>query len=51
MQRQGEPIGQEMRERLIERDSFLKELETQAEEMEVVIWRELLAGQKGRAKR
>jgi|GEM_PF-942387 len=40
-----EPIGQEMRQRLIRRDTLLKELEAQAETMEIVVWRELVMGQ------
>jgi hypothetical protein len=48
--RRGEPIGQEMRERLLTRDSFLRELEAQAEAMETAVWRELIASQKARGK-
>ena len=43
-------LGPDMRQRLIKRDSLLKDLEAQAESMEAVVWRELLAGQKARAK-
>ena len=43
-------IGQEMRRRLINRDSFLKDLEAQAESMEVVVWRELVAARRAAAK-
>lgn len=45
-QRAGEPLGQEMRQRLIKRDSVLKDLEEQAETMEAAVWREILAGKK-----
>jgi hypothetical protein len=45
-QRAGEPIGQEMRQRIIKRDSFLKDLEAQAEMMEAAVWREIFASKK-----
>ncbi len=41
-----ELADQEMQQRLLQRDSFLKELEDQAEAMEAIIWQELLASQK-----
>ncbi len=45
-QRAGEPMGQEMRQRLLKRDSVLKDLEEQAETMEAGVWREIMAGKK-----
>jgi hypothetical protein len=42
-------MAPEMDRRLSRRDALLKELEGQAEEMEYVVWRELMAGKGGRA--
>lgn len=38
----------EMKQRLNQRDELLRELETQAETIEEVVWRELIAGKKAR---
>src|SRR5207253_8207776 len=38
--RAGEPLPAEMRQRLLKRDSVLKDLEEQAETMEAAVWRE-----------
>ena len=38
----------EMKQRLSQRDELLRELETQAETIEVVVWRELVSSQKAR---
>jgi hypothetical protein len=43
-------MGQALRQRLHERDSLLKELEAQAEQIEVTIWQELVASQRARGK-
>lgn len=45
-QRAGEPMDQEMHQRLLKRDSVLKDLEEQAEAMEAAVWREIMAGKK-----
>lgn len=45
-QRKREPMGQEMHQRLLKRDSLLKDLEEQAEMMEAAVWREIIAGKK-----
>jgi hypothetical protein len=37
-------LGSDLRRRLVQRDSLLQELETRAELMEAMIWRELIAG-------
>lgn len=41
----GYPLGEEMRQLLLTRDCLLHGLETYAEGVEILIWRELLAGQ------
>lgn len=42
------PLGQELWQRLTQRDELLKELEDQAESMEEAVWRELSAAQRER---
>lgn len=44
-------VSPEMKQRLNQRDQLLRELETQAEAIEEVIWRELISSQKIRAEK
>ncbi len=44
------PLSQDMKRRLSRRDALLKDLEKQAEEMELIIWRELVASKSLRDK-
>lgn len=49
--RKVDSLAPEMNRRLSRRDALLKDLEEQAEEMEYVVWRELIAGKHIREKR
>jgi hypothetical protein len=44
-------LGEEMRQRLLTRDCLLHGLEAYAEDVEILVWRELLAGQPARQPR
>jgi hypothetical protein len=46
--RTGNSMGPEINRRLSRRDALLKDLEEQAEEMEYIVWRELIAGKSAR---
>jgi hypothetical protein len=45
------PLAPELKQRLSKRDALLKELEAKAEEMEHVVWKELIASRQKREKR
>ena len=45
-QRTNGPLDQGLRQRLLERDSLLQELEAQADQMEAAVWREILTSKK-----